>query len=59
MRKDVVRSALRIGALGGAVVVYSAVVGMVGQLTQLGKLRDAGVLSPDEFAAAKTKLLGG
>jgi hypothetical protein len=32
---------------------------LVGQLTQLGKLRDAGVLSPDEFAAAKTKLLGG
>ena len=32
---------------------------LVGQLTKLGKLRDAGVLSPDEFAAAKTKLLGG
>ena len=32
---------------------------LVGQLTQLGKLRDAGVLSPEEFAAAKTKLLGG
>jgi len=32
---------------------------LVGQLTQLGKLRDAGVLSPDEFAAAKTTLLGG
>ncbi len=32
---------------------------LVGRLTQLGKLRDAGVLSDDEFAAAKAKLLGG
>jgi len=32
---------------------------LVGRLTQLGKLRDAGVVSDDEFAAAKAKLLGG
>lgn len=31
---------------------------MVGQITQLAKLRDAGVLSNDEFTAAKAKLLG-
>lgn len=28
------------------------------QLTQLGKLRDAGVLTDEEFAAQKAKLLG-
>lgn len=31
---------------------------LVGQIGQLGKLRDAGVLSDSEFAAAKAKLLG-
>jgi hypothetical protein len=30
---------------------------VVGQLTELAKLRDAGVLSPEEFEAAKAKLL--
>jgi uncharacterized membrane protein YebE (DUF533 family) len=28
------------------------------QLTQLGQLQQSGVLTPDEFAAAKAKLLG-
>ena len=31
---------------------------MVGKITQLAKLRDAGVLSEEEFSAAKAKLLG-
>jgi hypothetical protein len=31
---------------------------MVGKITQLAKLRDAGVLSDEEFSAAKAKLLG-
>jgi hemolysin activation/secretion protein len=31
---------------------------LVGQIGQLGKLRDTGVLSDSEFAAAKAKLLG-
>ena len=30
---------------------------VVAQLTELAKLRDAGVLSPEEFEAAKAKLL--
>jgi hypothetical protein len=30
---------------------------VVGQLTELAKLRDAGVLTPEEFEAAKAKLL--
>lgn len=30
---------------------------LVGQLTKLSSLRDAGVLSPEEFDAAKAKLL--
>jgi len=32
-------------------------VDVVGQLTELAKLRDAGVLTPEEFEAAKAKLL--
>ena len=31
---------------------------MVGKITQLAKLRDAGVLSDEELSAAKAKLLG-
>ncbi len=31
---------------------------MINQLKQLGELRDAGVLTEDEFAAQKAKLLG-
>ncbi len=31
---------------------------LVGKINQLAQLRDAGVLSDDEFAAAKSKLLG-
>lgn len=31
---------------------------VINQLTQLGQLRDAGVLTEDEFAAQKAKLLG-
>jgi hypothetical protein len=31
---------------------------MVQQLTQLGELRDKGVLTEEEFAAQKAKLLG-
>jgi hypothetical protein len=31
---------------------------MVGKITELAKLRDAGVLSEEEFSAAKAKLLG-
>jgi hypothetical protein len=31
---------------------------MVGKITQLAKLRDSGVLSDEEFSAAKAKLLG-
>jgi hypothetical protein len=31
---------------------------MIDQLKQLGELRDAGVLTEDEFAAQKAKLLG-
>jgi hypothetical protein len=31
---------------------------MISQLKQLGELRDAGVLTEDEFAAQKAKLLG-
>jgi hypothetical protein len=31
---------------------------MLSQLKQLGELRDAGVLTEDEFAAQKAKLLG-
>ncbi len=31
---------------------------VINQLTQLGELRDAGVLTEDEFAAQKAKLLG-
>ncbi len=32
---------------------------LVGQLKQLGDLKSSGVLSDDEFEAAKAKLLGG
>jgi hypothetical protein len=32
---------------------------MIAELQQLAQLRDQGVLTPDEFAAAKTKLLAG
>ena len=32
---------------------------LVDQLTQLASLRDTGVLTPDEFEAAKAKLLAG
>ena len=32
---------------------------LVDQLTQLAQLRDAGVLTPDEFESAKAKLLAG
>lgn len=32
---------------------------LVGQIQQLAQLRDSGVLSPEEFAAAKAKLLQG
>ena len=31
---------------------------MISQLKQLGELRDAGILTEDEFAAQKAKLLG-
>jgi hypothetical protein len=31
--------------------------GMAGQLEQLGKLRDSGVLTPEEFERAKQKIL--
>jgi|SRR3954469_6078067 hypothetical protein len=31
---------------------------LVGQLKQLGELRDAGILTEEEFSAKKTKLLG-
>jgi microsomal dipeptidase-like Zn-dependent dipeptidase len=31
---------------------------LIAQLEKLGSLRDSGVLSPEEFAAAKAKLLG-
>jgi hypothetical protein len=31
---------------------------MVEQLRRLGELRDAGILTEDEFAAQKAKLLG-
>jgi len=31
---------------------------MIGKITELAKLRDAGVLSEEEFSAAKAKLLG-
>ena len=31
---------------------------LIGKINQLAQLRDAGVLSDDEFAAAKSKLLG-
>ena len=31
---------------------------LVGKINQLAQLRDAGVLTDDEFAAAKSKLLG-
>jgi hypothetical protein len=31
---------------------------VLNQLQQLGELRDAGVLTEDEFAAQKAKLLG-
>jgi hypothetical protein len=36
----------------------AAAVDIVGELTKLAALKDAGVLSDDEFAAAKAKLLG-
>ena len=32
---------------------------LMAQLQQLAQMRDAGILSDEEFAAAKTKLLGG
>ncbi len=32
---------------------------MIAQIQQLAQLRDQGVLSPEEFSAAKTKLLAG
>jgi hypothetical protein len=32
---------------------------MIAELQQLAQLRDQGVLTPDEFTAAKTKLLAG
>lgn len=32
---------------------------MISQIQQLAQLRDQGILSPEEFAAAKTKLLAG
>jgi hypothetical protein len=32
---------------------------MIGQLKKLGELHQAGILSDEEFAAAKTKLLAG
>ena len=32
---------------------------MIAQIQQLAQLRDQGVLSPEEFTAAKTKLLAG
>jgi hypothetical protein len=32
---------------------------MISQIQQLAQLRDQGVLSPEEFSAAKTKLLAG
>jgi hypothetical protein len=32
---------------------------MAAQIQQLAQLRDQGVLTPDEFAAAKAKLLAG
>jgi branched-chain amino acid transport system permease protein len=68
MRKEVVRSAVRIGAIGGVVVLYSAVVGMVGQLTQLfivgSKLTLAWVLigAPPVFAGylcGRTRVVAG
>ena len=31
---------------------------LISQLKQLGELRDAGILTEDEFAAQKAKLLG-
>lgn len=31
--------------------------GMAGQLQQLGKLRDSGVLTPEEFERAKQKII--
>ena len=31
---------------------------MISQLKQLGELRDAGILTEEEFAAQKAKLLG-
>jgi hypothetical protein len=37
----------------------SAEPGMADQLQQLADLHDSGVLSDEEFAAAKAKLLGG
>jgi hypothetical protein len=43
---------------GPATVPVQASPSMTDQLNQLGNLHKQGVLSDDEFAAAKTKLLG-
>ena len=40
-------------------VVYAAAPDLTAQLQQLGQLHDSGVLSDEEFASAKQKLLAG
>lgn len=37
----------------------AAVTGLAGQLAEIAKLRDAGVLTEEEFSAAKARLLTG
>jgi hypothetical protein len=46
------------GAGGSASAAATASVSLADELTKLAGLRDSGVLSPEEFESAKTRLLG-
>lgn len=51
-------AAAQYAAPAAAAPAAAPAVDIVGELTKLAALKDAGVLSDDEFAAAKAKLLG-
>lgn len=55
---DALRQRLAEGATGGAVPAAPAQPDVMDQLRRLGELRDAGILTPEEFESKKTELLG-
>jgi hypothetical protein len=58
MRPVAVRRPVGAPLLRGALAAEAAQSGVVGSLTRLAEMAQQGLLTPEEFAAAKARLLG-